>query len=161
MYETAAGPDRMDEAAAKAVLQQAAAMSQAFGWNASVVEASARRSLRPDGHGGYWRCPPPGAIRALIAPLEGWDMFEELAALSVPALVLQAGRMPPVQHLPHEQRELTEALVAGINRELAPYRNEGAVQAIRLEAAGHMLHFDAPAEVARYIRVFVESSTAQ
>jgi pimeloyl-ACP methyl ester carboxylesterase len=136
-------------------------MSQAFGWDASVIESGARRSLAPDGQGGFLRRPAPAAIRALMAPLENWDMFADLAALTTPSLILQGGRMPPVHHLPPEQRELTEALVAGINRELAPYRMEGPVRAIRLEDAGHMLHFDAPAEVARHIRTIAESSARQ
>lgn len=162
MYERSAGPETLDEAGANAVLKQAAAMSQAFGWDPSVVEAGARRSLVPDGQGGFERHPPPGAVRALMAPLEDWDMFADLSALTVPALIIQGGRVPPVSHMPPEQRELTEALVAGINRELAPYRaGQGLVRSIRLENAGHMVHFDAPAEVAHQITTFVEASTSQ
>lgn len=162
MYERSAGPETLDEAGANVVLKQAAAMSQAFGWDPALVEAGMRRSLDPDRLGGYHRHPPPSAVRALMAPLEGWDMFADLSALTVPALIVQGGRMPPTSHMPPEQRELTEALVAGIDRELTPYRSvQGPVRAIRIESAGHMIHFDAPAEVAHQIRTFVEASVTR
>ena len=157
MFERAAGPETVDAAGAEAAVQQAHAVAQSYGWDAFLLEAGARRNLVPDGQGGYFRRPPPGAVRAMMDPLEGWDMFADLAALTVPALIVRGGRTPPVQHMPPEQRELTEALVAGIGRELSPYMGETRpVRAVCLEGAGHMIHFDAPAEVAQLIRTFIE-----
>lgn len=123
---------------------QARAMAARFGWEAEAEVQRARRA------GGF---PVPAELPALMAPLEGYDLFAEVRGLRVPALLVAGGRMPEVGHLPQEIRELTEALVRGIGRELAALPDRVGVA--RLESAGHMVHLDDPARVGGLIREFM------
>ncbi|MEU4928337.1 alpha/beta hydrolase [Streptomyces yokosukanensis] len=126
---------------------QARAMAERFGWDADSEAARARRA---EGR------PLPGELPALMAPLEGYDLFAEVRGLRVPVLLVAGARTPDLDHLPQRLRELTEALVRGIGRELAALPDR--VGAVRLESAGHMVHLDEPARVGELIREFVQPS---
>lgn len=161
-YQQMAVSQRFDRDAAGALLDQAAAAAEAFGWDPELAVAGARRSLVPDGAGGYLLRPGPHLLAALQAPLDGWDMFAELRTLPCPAVVVQGGRTPPLHQLPDGLRELNEALVDGVSREVDALRDpSGAVpgiRAVRLPDAAHMVHLDAPYTVAALITEFVGST---
>ncbi|MER6026203.1 alpha/beta hydrolase [Streptomyces sp. NPDC001851] len=126
---------------------RARAMAERFGWDPEHEVARARRS---EGR------PLPDELSALMAPLEGYDLFAEVRGLRIPALLVVGGRAPDFDHLPQHIRELNEALVRGIGRELAAL--PGHVRVVRLESAGHMVHLDEPARVGKLIREFTEPS---
>ncbi|HEY2723332.1 MAG TPA: alpha/beta hydrolase [Pseudonocardiaceae bacterium] len=156
MYRQPAVGDRVDAAGAGALVTQARALADAFGWDRELAEAGARRAQVPDGDGRFALRPALRVLPALMAPLEGWDMFAELRSLTTPALVVQGGRIPPLDQLPAEQRELTEALFSGISREIDALRvADGPVAAVRLDDAAHMVHLDAPHAVAALVRDFI------
>jgi pimeloyl-ACP methyl ester carboxylesterase len=155
MFTAAAGPEHLDSAAAREIIDNARTAAAALGWDPDLAEANARRCLAPSPAGNYARRPAPHTLRALLAPLDGWDMFAELRHLACRALVVQGGRRPALGHLPPDIRELTESLIAGITGEIdALHRETAPVQAIRIEDASHMVHLDAPDTVGRLIRDF-------
>jgi pimeloyl-ACP methyl ester carboxylesterase len=98
----------------------------------------------------------PGELPALMAPLEGYDLFADVRGLRVPVLLAAGARTPGLAHLPQRVRELTGALVRGIGRALAALPDRIGV--VRLESARHMVHLDEPARVGELIREFVEAS---
>ncbi|WP_051927284.1 alpha/beta fold hydrolase [Streptomyces durhamensis] len=126
---------------------QARATAERFGWDA---ESEAARARRAEGR------PLPGELPALMAPLDGYDLFAEVRALRVPVLLVAGARTPDLGHLPQRVRELTGELVRGIGRELAALPDRVGV--VRLESAGHMVHLDEPARVGELIREFVKPS---
>ncbi|WP_197084912.1 alpha/beta fold hydrolase [Saccharothrix sp. ST-888] len=123
------------------------AMAERFGWDAESEAARARRSQGR---------PLPGELPALMNPLEGYDLFAEVRGLRVPALLVAGARRPDLGHLPQRVRELTGALVRGIERELKALPD--CVGVVRMESAGHMVHLDEPARVGELIREFVKRS---
>lgn len=135
------------------LLARARASAKRLGWAPDVEEAGVLRSLAPATGGGVAVRPAPSTLPALMAPIDGWDMFAEVRSLRCPVLLVQGGRTPELGHLPVRVRELTEALIAGIGRELAALRAEaGHVRAVSLDRAAHMLHLDEPAVVAALVR---------
>jgi hypothetical protein len=71
----------------------------------------------------------------------------------VPLLLVHGGRPPPIGHLPDIWRELDEALIAGVCRELTALEGEyGPVRVARVEEAGHKLHPQEPGRVGRLVR---------
>ncbi|MDH6576240.1 alpha/beta hydrolase [Kitasatospora sp. MAP5-34] len=126
---------------------RARATAERFGWDAEREVARVRRSAGR---------PLPGELPALMAPLDGYDLFAEVRGLRVPVLLVAGERMPDLGHLPQHIRELNEALVLGIGAELAALPDRVGVA--RLKSAGHMVHLDAPVRVAVLIREFVKQS---
>ncbi|MGW2400398.1 alpha/beta fold hydrolase [Kitasatospora sp. NPDC001664] len=124
---------------------RARARAALLGTDPGAEEATALRARTADGGAR----PAPAELPALMAPLDGWDMFAEARALTCPALFVRGAVPPSVDHLPPRLAELTTALVAGIDRELATLPHTADV------AAGHLLHLERPVETARLIREFI------
>ncbi|TVT20066.1 alpha/beta hydrolase [Amycolatopsis rhizosphaerae] len=159
MFTAMAGPEHVDAAQSREIIAAARTAAAAQGWNPDLEEANARRGLTRAADGSRTRRPAPRTLPALMAPLEGWDMFAELRHLACPALVVQGGRRPTLDHLPPDLQELTESLIAGITHEIDALRREsGLVRAVRIDGAAHMVHLDAPEVVGRLIRDFVLAS---
>ncbi|MFC4117991.1 alpha/beta fold hydrolase [Nonomuraea zeae] len=150
----AAAPAVLSEEQVAALTAQVRQRAQAMGVDAALEEAATRRALALDGPSSWRRKPGPGDLAALLTPLDGWNVFSVLRQVRCPVLLVQAGQLPPLAQLPDEFRELSEALVAGIERELAALSGPALV---RLPDAGHLLHLQAPADVAGLIRTFLKS----
>jgi N-formylmaleamate deformylase len=156
MYRHPTGGERVGADGAAQLVEQARVLADVFDWDLELAEAAARRAQVPMGDGQFALRPSLRVLPALMAPTEGWDMFAELRTLTTPGLIVQGGHTPPLDQLPAEQRELTEALVKGVTREVDALRTaNGPVTAVRIEDAAHMVHLDAPHAVAGLIRDFV------
>ncbi|MFB7664132.1 alpha/beta fold hydrolase [Kitasatospora sp. NPDC056138] len=144
----AAAPIGVAECAA-----QARTRARLLGWDGGIEAAGALRALSEDG---YAR-PAAAELGALMAPLEGWDMFAEVRGLNCPVLLVRGARPPELGHLPLRIRELTESLIRGITRELASVGGDGRgpVRVAELADAGHMLHLERPAAVGGLLRAFL------
>ncbi|MFI5534459.1 alpha/beta fold hydrolase [Kitasatospora sp. NPDC051853] len=130
---------------AETCASRARARAAQLGTDPGAEVATALRARADDGTAR----PTPAELPSLMAPLDGWDMFAEARALTCPALFVRGAVPPTVGHLPPRQAELTTALVAGIDRELATLPHTADV------GAGHLLHLERPAETARLIREFI------
>lgn len=160
VFTATAGPEHLDTAQARELIDRSRTAAAALGWDPDLAEAHTRRCLIPLADGRYTHRPAARTLPALMAPLDGWDMFAEVRGLSCPALIVQGGRRPTLDHLPPQIQELTESLLMGINREMNALRREtGHIQATRIEDAAHMVHLDAPQRIGRLIRTFVLDAT--
>jgi pimeloyl-ACP methyl ester carboxylesterase len=160
LFTATAGPEYLTAAQAQELIDHARSAAADQGWDPELEQANARRCLAPLANGGYARRPPPRALPALMAPLEGWDMFAELRRLSCPVLVVQGGRHPALAHLPPDLRELIESLAAGITQEMDALRQTGgSVHAVRIDNAAHMVHLDTPHKVGRLIHDLILGTT--
>jgi pimeloyl-ACP methyl ester carboxylesterase len=154
----ASAPSVLSDEQVAAITAQVRRRAQAMGVDPALEEAATRRSLAPEGapeDAPAWRRKPsPAALTELLAPLDGWNVFSVLRQTRCPVLLVQAGQVPLMTQLPDEFRELNEALVAGIAQELAALSGP---RLERLPDVGHLLHLQAPAEVAGLIRTFLKS----
>ncbi|MGP3935038.1 alpha/beta fold hydrolase [Nonomuraea sp. KM88] len=145
----AAAPAVLTDDHVETMIEHVRLRAQAMGIDADLEEAGARRCLASDGPSAWRRRPGPDAQAALLAPLDGWSVFDVLRRTRCPVLLVQGGQAPPLAGLPAEFRELGEALIAGVGRELAALRGP---RLERVARAGHLLHLQAPAAVGELVR---------
>lgn len=158
--QTAAfAPDVLDAEEAEPAVERARQAAAAYGLDASLEEAGARRSLQRLEDGRFRRKPGASAQAALMRPLDGWNAFTVARESTCPTLVVQGARTPDLSRLPQPLRELNEALVAGVRNGLEALRQNGR-RGLRVEGiqeAGHMLHLQAPKEAGALVRDFLLS----
>ncbi|TDD04690.1 alpha/beta fold hydrolase [Nonomuraea deserti] len=154
----AAAPAVLTADQVETMIEHVRLRAQAMGIDADLEEAGARRCLTPDGPSAWRPKPGPGAQAALLAPLDGWSVFDVLRRTRCPVLLVQGGQAPPLAQLPDGFRELSEALIAGVERELATLRGP---RLERVAGAGHLLHLQAPAAVGELIRTHLMSGQGQ
>ncbi|MDA0638209.1 alpha/beta fold hydrolase [Nonomuraea sp. CA-218870] len=116
---------------------------------------SLRRNLRPH-DGGFLLRPGPGVTGALRELPELADALPVFRRLTVPFLIVNATRNPPV---PPPLVPLMDAYRAGLRRDLAALAAERPAVEVREIDAGHGMVAERPAEVAALISAFVRRHT--
>jgi pimeloyl-ACP methyl ester carboxylesterase len=95
LFSAPARPTYLNTTQARELIHSARATAAAQSWHPEGEEANTRRCLALLADGKYARRPAPHTLPALMAQLEGGDMFAELRHLTCPALITKEAAASP------------------------------------------------------------------